>query len=76
MENKPDIEFNYVLKNADGSIELPENEYNNQCNQGVLDLNETLTDITIYLVFKIKSKVTSSSTYRIFLGINEDTTST
>ena len=72
IENKPDIKFNYVLKNADGSIELPEYEYNNQYNQGVLDLDKTLTDITIYMVFKIKSKVTSSSTYRIFLSINEE----
>ena len=68
IENKPDIKFNYVLKNADGSIELPEIEYNNQQNQGILDLAETLTDITIYMVFKIKSKVTASSTYRIFLN--------
>lgn len=74
IENKPDIKFNYVLKNADGSVELPEYEYNNQWNNGTLDLDETLTDITIYMVFKIKSKVTSSSTYRIFLNINEDNT--
>ena len=72
IENKPDIKFNYILKNADGSIELPEYEYNNQYNQGVLNLDKTLTDITIYMVLKIKSKVTSSSTYRIFLSINEE----
>lgn len=74
IENKPDITFNYVLKNADGSIELPETEYNNQVNRGVLNLDKTLTDITIYMVCKIKSKVTAGTTYRIFLNINEDNT--
>lgn len=53
---------------------MPEIEYNNQVNRGVLNLDKTLTDITIYMVCKIKSKVTADTTYRIFLNINEDNT--